>query len=564
MRAFGTPVLAASLWLLACTSPPPEPPADVPANRENARPVAATREVPVEPSPPQEEPPRPAPTLRTVLESHGTLSRIGERPAFGPHDAGFRRLPAIVFGQDGQIEERIQLPVRDGTFAVGGHWPTPMFVQGAWGDRGAPDNPFIVVRFGETWKDSRYVKRGYHSNQFVFPWRETSLLALSNPDYDLNGPPRMGVIAGAPTAPKLWPVLVESNCRVSEVASMAVDPRGPVGLSLHCRNRNRWLVYWKGDGSAAERRQLPERSSDSDSDEIQPALGPDGSVLFAYLDRDSVQIQRREDGQWRTSSLPGTAAPVQAAITEHDTWVLTTDAIHRETKDGWGNVEAPSEGPFRLFAGLETGSPWLVGEGQQLWWKNERGVWMDIALPDSPFASGAYTSVTEILSLGRGEAWIEARMDPGKYRIRDRHAHAILTTGSAPEPKLGACNDRGPAAGIRCDYLTWPKVDQACSKQLALLVDRGTGAASGNYRPLRKRLKASRLEGAPPTFVEAEIGHIKVLAAWVESYEQGLALLERAPWRNPAYPRPVCGDEASLAASDLVLGEMVELQAPSR
>ncbi len=559
MKTRSTPALATLLCSLACTSASPEPPADHPPEPQREPRLQASPGVPVEPSAQKADPAQPPPTLRVVLEAHGTLSRVGDRPAFGPHDAGFRRLPAIFFGQDAQVEDPLVLPRRDGIFAVGGHWPAPLFAQGAWGDRGAPDNPFISVRFGDTWKKPRYVKGGYDSNQFVFPWRDQSLLAVRNPAVDTDLPPRMGVIAGVPTSPKLAPVLSGSGCRANKVASVAVDLNGPVALSLECRDGSRRLVYWKGDGSQGELRKLSARPIGTEAHEVQPALGPNGAALFADLEGDTVHIQRRENGRWRTSSFPSSGAPLQAAITEHGTWVLTTDAIHRETDDGWAIIDAPGEGRFRLFAGLETGSTWIVRDGNQVWWKDENGGWAQVELPRSPFEDGEYTAITEVIALGPRDAWFEARTAGAERRLRDRFAHAILTTRAAPAPKLGACGYAPGASEFQCDYLTWPAVDRTCSKQLALLIDRHTGAASGNYRALRKSLKASPLAGGAPRFVEAEIGHIKILAAWVESYAQGLALLERAPWRRPAYPRPVCGDEVSLARSELVLGPPVEL-----
>ncbi len=543
----------------ACTSGPPE----LAQAAEHAPPP----DVPVQPPLP-ETPAPPTPTLRVVLEGHGTLSGVGDRPVFGPHDAGFRRLPAIVFGHDGRIADRVALPVRDGIFAVGGHWPTPLFAQGAWGDRGAPDDPFIMVRFGDTWKDTRHVKGRDSSNQWVFPWHEQSLLALSNAHEDSNRPPRLGVIAGPTRAPKLAPVLSESGCRESRVASVAVDIDGPVALTLHCRDGRRWLVYWSGDGSPAESRPLAERSPTTRSSEIRPALGPQGAALFAYLDGDRVVTERRVEGQWQTSSIPqagvpNAGAPLRAAVTEDDTWVLTAATLYQETDAGWAAVDVPGEGAFRMFAGLDTGSPWIVREGPGLWWRDARGTWVEIAVPRSPFEGAPYDAITEILAFGPRDAWIEATTAHTKHRIRDRYARALLTTRPAPAPVLAACSHGRGSTQTHCDHLAWPTVDRACTKQLALVVDRHTGAAAGHYRPLRKALAASPLPGAPPTFVEAKIGHVEVLAAWVESYDQGLALLERAPWKRPAYPRPVCGDEASLGASALVLGEAVDvMQAP--
>ena len=550
------------LGLTACSSTPnASSPERLPAPHADEAPE---RDVPTD-VPPPEEPPAPAPTLRVVLEAHGTLSRVGDRPFFGPYDAGYRRHPALAFGPQAQIEDRIPLPDRDGLFAVGGHWPGPLFTQGAWGDRGSPDQPFILVRFGETWKEARHAKGDYAGDQRVFRWHTRSLLAMSNPGSESTTPPRLAVIAGTPSAPKLAPVLSQTVCRESIVASMAVDIEGPVALTLHCREGDRWLVYWSGDGSQAQSRPLPKRTGAAALDEMRPALGPDGSALFAVPHGQDLTIERRAEGQWRTASISTAGTPLRAAVTDHGTWLLTTTALYEETGAGWAEVEVPGTGALRTFAGLETGNPWLVRQGAQLWWRDERGRWVDVPLPRSPFEDGAYRDITEVLVFGPRDAWFEARLPQPRVRsIRDRYDRALLTTAPAPAPKLAVCDGRS-ASRIRCDYLTWPTVDPTCTKQLALVVDRKTGAASGHYRPLRKALERSPLPGAPPTFVEATIGHVEVLAAWVESYDQGLALLERAPWKRPAYPRPVCGDEASLAASALVLGETVEVMtAPGR
>lgn len=547
----------------ACTATPVESESNTPPATEVSRPVPPSPALIAE-APPPEESPSPAPTLSVVLEAHGTLTRIGDRPFFGPYDAGYRRLPAVAFGDSGDIEERITLPRRDGTFAVGGHWPSPLFALGAWGDRGAPDDPFVLVRFGETWKEARHAGAGYAAMPLAFPWRGQSLLAVGNPGLEDFRPPRMGVIAGTPRAPKLAPVLASLKCRPSpaaptQIAAMAVDIDGPVALVLHCGNGKRWLVYWDEDDSPAETRPLVDQHPVHGPGSVQPALGPAGTVLFADLDGDVLRVDQRVAGQWQTASLTDVGSPVQVAVTPDAAWVLTTEALHEQTDEGWVSVDVPGEGAFRRFAGLETGFPWIARGTRQLWWRSERGAWVQVPLPDSPFENAPYAAITEMIAFGPRDLWLEARLPREKYGYQNRHARAVLTTRPAPAPKLAAC---GGAKGTHCAYVKWPAVDPACSKQLALVIDRKTGAASGHYRPLRKALKASPLPGTPPTFIKVELGHLELLGAWVESYEQGLALLERAPWKRPAYERPVCGDEASLARSEIVLGDEVDVMSP--
>ena len=350
---------------------------------------------------------------------------------------------------------------------------------------------------------------------------------------------------------------------------MAVDIDGPVALTLHCSDGRRWLVYWSGDGSPAESRPLAERSPTTRSSEIRPALGPQGAALFAYLDGDRVVTERRVEGQWQTSSIPqagvpNAGAPLRAAVTEDD--ILGADGRHALPGDRrWvGRRGRPRRGCLPDVRTAWTPAPLgSSGRAPGCGGGDARGTWVEIAVPRSPFEGAPYDAITEILAFGPRDAWIEATTAHTKHRIRDRYARALLTTRPAPAPVLAACSHGRGSTQTHCDHLAWPTVDRACTKQLALVVDRHTGAAAGHYRPLRKALAASPLPGAPPTFVEAKIGHVEVLAAWVESYDQGLALLERAPWKRPAYPRPVCGDEASLGASALVLGEAVDvMQAP--